>query len=60
MKKRLNRLQWYSSIIASILAFIVYLFTAYAFTKVDLLEMLCVSLPSAHPERKKPVFKTGE
>ena len=44
MKKRLNRLQWYSSIIASILAFIVYLFTAYAFTKVDLLEMLCVCI----------------
>lgn len=42
MKKRLNRLQWYSSIMASILAFIVYLVTAYAFTDIDLFEMLCV------------------
>lgn len=42
MKKRLNRLQWYSSITTSILAFIAYLLTAYTFTKIDLLEMLCV------------------
>lgn len=42
MKKRLNRLQWYSAITTSILAFIAYLFTAYTFTKIDLLEMLCV------------------
>lgn len=42
MKKKLNRLQWYSAITASILAFVVYLVTAYAFTEIDLLEMLCV------------------
>lgn len=42
MKKRLNRLQWYSSIVASILAFIAYMLASYAFTKIDLLEMLCV------------------
>ena len=42
MKKRLNRLQWYSSIVASILAFIAYLLASYAFTKIDLLEMVCV------------------
>ena len=42
MKKKLNRLQWYSSITASVLAFVVYLFISYAFTKIDLLEMMCV------------------
>lgn len=40
MKKRLNRLQWYSSITTSILAFIAYLLASYAFTDIDLLEML--------------------
>lgn len=40
MKKKLNRLQWYSSITTSILAFIAYLLASYAFTDIDLLEML--------------------
>ena len=40
MKKKLNRLQWYSSITTSILAFITYLLASYAFTDIDLLEML--------------------
>lgn len=49
MKKKLNRLQWYSSITTSILAFIAYLLASYAFTDIDLLEMLitfiCFILP---------------
>ena len=40
MKKKLNRLQWYSSITTSILAFIAYMLASYAFTDIDLLEML--------------------
>ena len=40
MKKKLNMLQWYSSITTSILAFIAYLLASYAFTDIDLLEML--------------------
>ena len=40
MKKKLKRLQWYSSITTSILAFIAYLLASYAFTDIDLLEML--------------------
>ena len=40
MKKKLNTLQWYSSITTSILAFIAYLLASYAFTDIDLLEML--------------------
>lgn len=40
MKKKLNRLQWYSSITTSILAFIAYLLASYAFTDIDLPEML--------------------
>lgn len=49
MKKKLNRLQWYSSITTSILAFIAYMLASYAFTDIDLLEMLitfiCFILP---------------
>ena len=53
MKKKLNRLQWYTSITASILAFIAYLFTTYAFTKIGLLEMLCVFICFILPNQRQ-------
>ena len=44
MKRNLNRLQWYSSIISSILVFALYIIGCYAFTRMDLLEMLIVGI----------------
>lgn len=51
MKDGLNRLQLYSMIVSSVLSFIVYIVICYAFSDMDLLEMMivfiCFVLPIA-------------
>lgn len=51
MKNSLNRLQIYSAIVSSVLAYIIYTIIAFTFSDVDLLEMIvvfiCFVLPVA-------------